>query len=299
MPRQNKRLQEVRDAGAARLEDRVSRKTKAQRKKEASTRLQCYNIVNKSVFVQGLQKAGLRVVSLPFSGGDYPDQVIIALHSQEEARQIINAFHGSPMEGRAVQICIIALGTQKGNAQKGNEQAHLPKVKHIRRCVSDAFIKLASKEGLAREAPKHAVDTPKARANTQVPEVAIKLEEVDGYLVTETEGEKAMERMESGGHESEGLGEQINEPENVEEPIEMREDSFRPEPYAKQQMEAGGTRSDLRGERCQIQDTARVIMPTRSPTPEDFLSALLAYLDEGKDTVVDEQRGFDTVDNIV
>ena len=285
MPRQSKRLQEVRNAGAASLEDHVGKKTKAQHKKEASTRLQCYNIVNKSVFVEGLQKAGLKAVLLPFSGGDYPDQVIIAVQSREEARQIMNAFHGSPMEGRAIHICIIALGTRKGNAQ-----GQLPKVKHIRRCVSDAFVKIASKEGLAREAPEHAVDTPKARANIQVPEVAIKLEEVDDHLVTEKGGKKAMERMDPGGHESEGLGEQIYKQEDAGEPVEMRDDSFKPEPSAMQQLRAGETQTDLRGERCQIQDTARVITPTRSPTPEDFLSALLAYLDEGKDAMVNEPR---------
>lgn len=285
MPRQNKRLQEVRKAGASRLEDHISKKTKAQHNKEASTSLQCFNIVNKVVFVEGLQKAGLKVVPLPFSGGDYPDQVIIAVQSREEAHQIMNAFHGSPMEGRAMHITITALGTQKGNAQ-----AQLPKVKYIRRCVSDAFVKIASKEGIAREAPEHAVDTPKARANIKVPEVAIKLEEVDDYLVTEKTGRKAMGRMDLGGHESKGLGEQIYKQENAEEPVEMRDDSSRAEPSATQQLRAGETQSDLRGERCQIQDTARVITPTRSPTPEDFLSALLAYLDEGKDAVVDKLR---------
>ena len=250
---------------------------------KAFTDLQCCNVIDKSIFVEGLGKAGLTVISQSFSGGDDPNQVAIVVQSQDEARQIVNAFHGSPMEGRAMHITITALGKQKGIAE-----AQLPKVKHIRRCVSDAFIKLASKEGLAREAPKHAVDTPKARANIKVPEVAIKLEEVDDYLVTGKGGKKAVERMDSGGHESEGLGEQTHKQENAEEPGEMRDDSFRPEPSAMQRMRAGETQSDLRGERCQIQDTAPVITPTRSSTPDDFLSALLAYLNEGTNAAVDK-----------
>ena len=282
MPRQSKRLQS--NAGAPPVENHVSKKSKTQSNKEAFTSLQCFNITNKSIFVEGLQKAGLEVVLLPFSGGDDPDQAIVVVRSQVDARQIVNALHGSPMEGRAMHVSIIELGAQKGT------QARLPKVKYIRQCVSDAFFKIALKEGFAREDPEHAVDTQQARTQTEVPEVAIKMEEVDDDLVMEKREKQARELLDSRGLNSGGLGEQICKQENAEEPDEMRHDSFRPEPSAMQQIRAGETQSDIRGESCQIQDTARVITPTRSPTPEDFLSALLAYLDEGMDAVVNKPR---------
>lgn len=282
MPRQSKGLQKIRNAGAAPVENHVSKKSKAQRDKEATTRLQCYNITNKSLFVKGLQKAGLEVVLRPFSGEDDLDQVILVVRSREEAHQIRNAFHGSPMEGRAIHIGIIALGTQKGFGR-------LPKVKHIRQCVSDALLKIAPK-GLAREGPEHAVDTQEARTNIKVQEVAIKREEVDDNLVMEQGEAGAMKILDSENDKSEGLGEGIYKQEGGEEQGEMRVESFRPGSSETQQTKAGETQRDLRGETCHIQDTARMIASTRSPTPEDFLSALLAYLDEGKDAMVDKPR---------
>ena len=263
MARHSKRLQEIRNTIAPSPKAHVSKKAKLLRTKEAFTSLQCCNIMNKSIFVEGLQKAGLDVVPRPFGDSNDPTQVAIAVQSREDARQIVKAFHGSPMEGRAMKISIIDLGILKGRPQ-------LPKLNHIRRCVNDAFHRRASKK--------------------EVPELAINRKKADENLVMEKGAEKATQISDSTGDESGGLVEQIYKQESGERPCGMRGDSLRPEPSAMQQTRAGEMKSDLRGERCQIQDTARMITPTRSPTPEDFLSALLAYLDEGKDAVIDKSR---------
>ena len=282
MPQQSKRLQKIRNAVAAPVENHVSKKSKTQSNKEASTSLQCYNIKNKSIFVEGLQKAGLEVVLLPCSSEDDPDQAVIVVRSRVDARQIVNALHGSPMEGRAIHIGIIALGTQKGNGR-------LPKVKHIRQCVNDALLKTALK-GLAREGPEHAVDTQKARTNIKVPEVAVKREEVDDNLVMEQGEAGAMKILDSENDKSESLGERMYKQEYGEGQSETRVESFRPESSETQQTNAGETQRDVRSETCLVQETARTIASARSPTPEDFLSALLAYLDDGMDAVVEKRR---------
>ena len=276
----NRKLDLRRQARDELHKSRIEKASKGQHVK-AFTDLQCCNVINKSIFIKGLRKAGLTVIPQSLSGVDDPNQVAIVVQSQDEASQIVKAFHGSAMEGRAMHISIIKLGKQKGNA-------YLPKVKYIRQCVSNAFQKTASKKSLAREGPEYAVDTQKARTNINVPGVAIKREEVDDDLVMEKAEEQAMELLDSAGHDFESLGEQIYKQEYAEEPVEMREDSIRPETFATQQMKAGETQKDLRGETCQSQDTARMIVSTRSPTPDDFLSALLAYLNEGTNAGVDK-----------
>ena len=82
----------------------------------------------------------------------------------------------------------------------------------------------------------------------------------------------------SGNDESQSLGEEIHGEKDREERGERRDDRFRPETSATQQEKTGETQSDLLSERCQIQDRARMITATRSPTPDDFLSALYASL---------------------
>ena len=75
----NKRLK-ARQARAACLKSHVEQASKGQ-PTEALTNLKCSNITDKSIFVEGLQNAGLDVVSQPCGKGDDPNQVIIVLRS--------------------------------------------------------------------------------------------------------------------------------------------------------------------------------------------------------------------------
>ena len=267
---------------------------------EAFTDLQCYNVMNKSIFVEGLQNAGLKLVPRPFSGGNDTDQVVIAVQSQDDAHQIVKAFDGCRMEGRTMHFSIMNAGTQRGNPS-----GRLPKVEYIRQCVLNAFHGRAiKKEDLAQENSEFAAALQEVCRKIKASKAATKRDKAKKDLTKVEEKAVAMEMSDPESDESEGLGEERHKQKAGEERGEMRDDSFRPENSSTQQMEIGGTQSDLRGERSQIQDTAcvgershgsTVITSTRSSSPDDMLSALLASLDEGKDAA----KGFDTICNLL
>lgn len=131
---------------------------------EAATNLQCYNVTDKIVFVEGLQAAGLNLVPRLFSSGNDPNQVIIVLQTQADARQIVEALHGCRLEGRTMLINILSVGIRVWN-----KEVQPPKVKYIRRCVSNAFHERAFKEDLARENFEYAAAMQKARTNIKAP----------------------------------------------------------------------------------------------------------------------------------
>ena len=162
-----------------------------------------------------------------------------------------------------------------------------PRVKHIRRCVANAFHERAFKEDLARENFEYAAAMQKARRNIEVPKVAAKRRKANKGLMDVKAKAIPEEISRTESNESEGLAEQTHKQKGGEEQVKMRDDNFRPETSPTQQMKAGETKSDLRGERSHIKHTARegersyvsgVIMSTRSSTPDDMLSALFASL---------------------
>ena len=238
-----------------------------------STSLKCYNVTDKSIFVKGLRRAGLTVVPRPFSSENGSNPLVIVVQSQMNAYQIMRAFHGYELEGQTMHINMIDIGKKVGNA-KGK----VPKVKLIRGCVLDTFREKAFKEGLARENSEFAAAWQEVCRKIKASKKATKGQKVNKDLMKVQEEAVAMEMSVSGNDESQSLGEEIHGEKDREERGEMRDDRFRPETSATQQEKAGETQSDPLSERCQIQDTARMITATRSPTPDDFLSALYASL---------------------
>ena len=271
-----------RKARDKRLKSNLKKALKGQPTK-AFTKLNCYNVTDKSIFVEGLQKAGLELVPRPFSSENAPNQLIIVLQSQHDAHQVVEALHGRKLKGKTMRIIVIKNGTQVGNV-KGK----VPKVKHIRRCVLDAFCGREFKEeDLAREQSEFAAALQEVCRKIRASKKATKKQKAMKDLPKEEGEAVAMEIFDSESDISKGLGEEIYKQEVGEERAEMPDDSFRPETSARQQLKAAETQSDLRGERSQIQDTAHegersygsgMIMSTRSSTPEDMLSALLASL---------------------
>ena len=157
-----------------------------------------------------------------------------------------------------MHINIINVGTKVGH-----EKGQLPKAKHIRRCVNNAFRVRAFKEDLARGTLEYAVARQKARKYIEAPKVATKKQKAKKDLPKE--GEEAVEMGVSGSesHEHEGLAEETHK------------------------QDVGETQSYLGGERSQIGDTAcegdrsdssGMITSTHSSDPDDMLSALLASL---------------------
>ena len=286
-----------RKAQAARLESHIGTASKGQ-PKAATTSLRCYNVTDNSIFVEGLQMAGLKVVPRPLSNENDPNQLVLGVQSRAHAHHIVNSLHGCTLEGRKMHINIIDKGTVR--AQEGQ----LPKGKWIRSCILDAFYMRVYKEDRAPGALEYALARPKDRTAIMVPEVATKRQKANKDLTKNEGGAVAMEIVDTERDKSKGLGEEQHEQKGEEERGGWRDDSFRHENPSTQRMEIGRTQSDLRGERSQIQDTACesersygsiVITSTRSSTPEDMLSALLASLDDGKDAA----KGFDTVDNLI
>ena len=263
----------ARKAHAAHLKSNIETASKDQ-PIEASTSLKCYNVTDKSIFVKGLRRAGLTVVPRPLSSENDSNQLVIVVHSQMNAYQIMRAFHGYELEGQTIHINIIDIGKKVGNAK-----GRLPKVKLIRGCVLDTFReKKFKKDGLAREDSEFAAAWQEVCRKIKASNKATKGQKVNKDLMKVQEEAVAMEMPLSGNNESKSLGEEIHGEKDREERGEMRDDRFRPETSATQQEKAGETQSDLLSERCQIQDTARMITATRSPTPDDFLSALYASL---------------------
>ncbi|KAK0516656.1 hypothetical protein JMJ35_001259 [Cladonia borealis] len=258
MPTKSQRQRRrAREARAACLKSHVGQASKGQ-PTEAFTNLKCCNITDKSIFVEGLQNAGLDVVTRPCAKENDPNQVIIVLQSQDNPQQIVAALHRGKLEGRQIHINVINVGTKMGH-----EKGPLPKAKHIRRCVSNAFRVRAFKEDLARGSLESAVARQKARKNIEAPKVPTKKQKAKKDLTKE--GEEAVEMGSSGSEsdEHEGLAEETHK------------------------QAAGETQSDLGGERSQIEDTAcegdrsdssGMTTSTHSSTPDDVLSALLASL---------------------
>ena len=147
---------------------------------EGSTKLKCSNVTNKSIFVEGLQDAGVELAPQRPSDGKDPNRVVIAVQSQQVAHQIVKALNDFTLQGRRMYIGI----TVRGASIRCTE-GRLPKQKFLRHCVINAFIKRASEKCRARESPENAVATQKARTDIKVPDVAIKEEEVDDDLVVE------------------------------------------------------------------------------------------------------------------
>lgn len=270
-----------RKARDKRLKSNLKKALKGQPTK-AFTKLNCYNVTDKSIFVEGLQKAGLELVPRPFSSENAPNQLVIVLQSQHDAHQVVEALHGRTLKGKTMRIIVIKNGTQVGNV-KGK----VPKVKHIRRCVLDAFRGREFKEeDLTREHSEFAAALQEVCRKIRASKKATKRQKANKDLIKVQEEAVAMEMSGSESEGSKSLGEEIHKQEGGE-PSEMRDDSLRPETSARQQMEVGETQSSLRGERSRNQDTARegernygsgMITSTRSSTPEDMLSALLASL---------------------
>ena len=281
MPHTRKKRERRRIAHATNLNPNIGTASKGQ-SKEASTSLRCYNITDNSIFVEGLQMAGLKVVPRPFSNENDPNQLVLVVQSRAHAHHIVNSLHGCTLEDRKMHINIIDKGTVR--AQEGQ----LPKAKWIRSCILDAFYMRVYKEDRAPGALEYALARPKARTYTMVPEVATKRQKVNKALMKDEGEAVAMGIVDSESDEYKGLGEEIYKQEDGEERGEMRDDRYRSETSVTQQEKAGETQTDLLGERCQMQDTAHegersfgsgVTMSTRSSTPEDMLSALLASLD--------------------
>ena len=246
---------------------------------EASTNLQCNNVTDSSIFVEGLQDAGLSVVSRLSNGAKDPNQVVVGLQSKENAHQVVNALNGCRLEDRTIHIKVTGLDTRVGKKKKKQEKKeHLPKIKEIRRCVSNAFHVRAFKEDLTRGSLKYAIARQKARKDIKGPSVVTKRQKANNDSTKATEEPVAIDKSVPESSIPRGPGEEICKQENREERDQMRDDSARPETSATQLMEAGMTQSDLGGERCQIQDTARMTTSNRSPTPDEFLSALVASL---------------------
>ena len=261
----------VRKAHAANLKSHVGAASKGQ-PKEATTSLRCHNVTDNSVFVEGIQNAGLKVVRR-FEND--PNQVLLVVQTQAAAQQIVKALHGCILEGQTIHIDILNAGTQFKY-----ETGRLPKPKFIRRCVSHAFHVRAFKEDLAQGDHEYAIAMQKARTYIKAPEMATKRRKARRNLPKEEEKLVARGKSGSESDESKSLAEEIHK------------------------QDAGETRSHPRGERSQSQDTARegersygsgMSTSTYSSAPDDMLSALLASLDEGKDAA----KGFDTVDNLI
>ena len=233
---------------------------------EAFTNLQCNNVTDKSIFVKALEKAGLKLVHRPSNNENDPNQLVIVLESQAEAYQIVKALHGCTLEGQTIHINVIDKGTQVVNVKR-----MLPKIKCIRRCIRDDFHERAVKERLARGN----LEYPPAM---QVLKVGPKRQKIKKGLTEGKEEAVALGISGAESDESKGLGEETQKQNNGEEQGRMPDGNLRPETSARQYTEVGETQSDLLGERCQIQNTARSITPIRSPTPDDFLSALYASL---------------------
>ena len=268
----SKKRRKAREKRAASLKFQVPEASKGQHI-EASTKLKCSNVTNKSIFIEGLQDAGVEAAPRRSSDGKDPNRAVIAVQSQEVAHQIVKALDGFSLQGRRMHIEITVRGTQIGSAKE-----RLPKKKFLHQCVINAFIKRGSKKSGALEGPENAVATQKARTDINVAEVAIKEAEVDDDLMAEKGEAGAMGVLDSERDKSEGLHEQMIKQENEEERANTRDDSIRPEISTTQEMKAAETRSGRRGEKHEIQDTARMGTPTRSPTPNDILSALYASL---------------------
>lgn len=256
----------ARKAQAARLKPHVGTASE-DHPIEGSTSLKCYNIADESIFVEGLKKAGLKVVPQPFSIEKDANQLVIVLQSQQEAYQIMKAFHGCELEGQTMHINIIDIGKRLGNV-KGK----LPKVKKIRDFVLEAFRRRKfKKEVFARENPEFAEALKGVCRKIRASKKATKRRKANKHVMKVQEEAVAVEMSDSGSSESKSLGEEIHGQKGREERGERRDDAMK-------QGKAGETQSDLPGEKCRIQDTARMITPTRSPTPNDFLSALYASL---------------------
>ena len=244
---------------------------------EASTYLKCNNVTDYSIFVEGLQNAGLSIVSRLSDTAKDPNQVVVGLESQENARQIVNALNGCMLEDRTMNIKITCLGTRVSKKKKTKEDI-LPKIKEIRRCVSNAFHVKAFKKDLARGGLKYAVDMQKARTDIKGPSVMTTTQKTNNDSTKATGEPVAIERSGPESNKSKGPGEEICKQGNEEERGDMRDDCIRSETSATQQMKTGETQTDLRDETSHIQDTARMTTSNRSPTPDDFLSALVASL---------------------
>ena len=271
-----------RKARDKRLKSNLKKALKGQPTK-AFTNLKCYNVTDKSIFVESLRKAGLELVPRPFSSENDPKHLVIVMQSQQDAHQVVEALHGRTLKGKTMRIIVIKDGTQVGNV-KGK----VPKVKHIRRCVLDAFRGREFKEeDLTREHSEFAAALQEVCRKIRASKKATKRQKANKDLMKVQEEAVAMEMSGSESNGSKSLGEEIYKQEGGEEQSEMRDDSLRPETSARQQMEVCETQSSLRGERSRNQDTARerernygsgMITSTRSSTPEDMLSALLASL---------------------
>ncbi len=258
---------------------------------EGSTNLKCHNVTDKTVFIEGLQSAGLDIVPQLSSSENDPNQVIIILQCKAATQRIVQALHHCRLEGQKMCINIASLGTK---VEKKRRQ--LPKVKYIRRRVSNAFHVRAFKNDLARQGLEYAVAMQKARTDIKGPEAAAKTKKADDHSAKEEEESVAMVKWEVENDESKGPAEGIHEQRGGEARGEMRDISIKRETSTTPQIQADETKSDLRGERGQIQDTARegersygsgMITSIHSPAPDDMLSALFASLKEGKDAVVD------------
>ena len=244
---------------------------------EAFTYLKCNNVTDYSIFVEGLQNAGLSVVSRPSLNAKDPNQVVVGLQSQENARQIVNALNGCILEDWTMNIKITCLGARVSKKKKTKKE-QVPKIKEIRRCVSNAFRVRAFKQDLARGGLEYAVAMQKARTDIKGPSVVTTTQKASNKSTKTTEEPVSTEKSGPESNKSKGPGEEICKQENEEERGEMRDDSFRPETSATQEMKPGETQIDLRDETSHIQDIARMTTPTLSSTPNDFLSALYASL---------------------
>ena len=258
MTKTAKKHLKARQARTACLKYHVEQASKGQ-STEAFTNLKCSNIIDKSVFVEGLRNAGLDVVPLPCGKENDANQVIIGLESQDESYQIMKALHGCILEGQKMDIDIVDVGTKLRH-----EKGQLPKIKHIRRCINNGFHMRAFRKDLAYGNHEYAVARQKARKDIKVPKVRTKKQKAKKDLPKEEEESVAMEISDSETDEPQGLAEE------------------------RHKQDAGEKRGDLGGERRQIQDTAcegdrsnssGMIKLTHSSEPDDMLSALFASLD--------------------
>ena len=269
--RKSKKLKLARKAHAARFKSNIRTESKDQ-PIEASTSLKCYNVTDESIFVEGLNRAGLKVVPQRVSSENDSNKLVIVVQSQMDAYQIMRALHGCELEGQTMHINIIDIGKKVGNVK-------VPKVKDIRSCVLEIFReKRFKKDGIAQENSEFGAAWQEVCNRIKASNKKTKKQKVNQDLMKVQEEAVAMEMSVSGNDESRSLGEEIHGEKSREERGEMRDDGFRPETSTTQQEKAGETQSDILSERCQIQDTARMITATRAPTPDDFLSALYASL---------------------
>ena len=144
-----------------------------------------------------------------------------------------------------------------------HKKGQLPKAKHIRHCVSNAFRVRAFREDLARGTLEYAVARQKARTYIKPPKVGPGKQKAKKDLPKEEEESVAMEISNSETDGAPGLAEERHE------------------------QDAGETKGDLGGKGNQIQGTAcegdrsdnsGMIMSTHSSNPDDMLSALFASL---------------------